>query len=399
MSVQILTVTQLNKYVKALLDENSALKQIYIKGEISNFKHYASSGHCYFTLKDKTAAIRCVMFSSSAKFLKFMPQDGMAVILGGSVTLYEKDGAYQFYATDMQPEGIGALTIAYEQLKEKLSAQGIFSEDIKKPLPQMPKTIGIVTAQGGAALQDMLNILSRRYPIGKVRLYPVAVQGVQAAPTITKAINFVNEEGICDVIIVGRGGGSIEDLWAFNEEAVVMAVYNSEIPVISAVGHEVDYTLCDFAADRRAATPSEAAEIVALDIEIISAWVNGRESAMKKLVHGELDRYKSDIQNKDNLIKRHHPKKVIDSYRNLNFNSEKQLIRLMKNSINLKKQKLESQTKLLAAQNPMEILARGYTITTGTDNKSLRDVAVGEEMITLTDTSKITSTILDITRR
>lgn len=261
----ILTVTQLNRYISFRVKDDAALKGRLIRGEISNFTLHDRSGHCYFTLKDGESSVKAVMFSNFASRLRFVPSNGMAVIVQGSIQVYEREGVYQIYANDMQPDGMGALYLAYSQLKEKLSAEGLFDESHKKPLPSYPKKIGVITATGGAALQDVLNVINRRYPCAKVIVYPALVQGADAPASICRALTMAGV-GDCDVLIIGRGGGSFEDLSCFNDESVARAVYNIKIPVISAVGHETDFTICDFVADLRAPTPSAAAELAVPDI-------------------------------------------------------------------------------------------------------------------------------------
>lgn len=263
-----LKVSQVNTYIKALLDASEPLRSIYVEGEISNFKHYQPSGHMYFTLKDDKSQLKAVMFSSSAYRLRFRPENGMSVICRGRISVYEKSGEYQLYAEDMQPVGLGALNLAFEQLKEKLFKEGVCDPSVKKKLPEYPQKIGVVTSGIGAAVQDIKNITARRYSLAELVIVPTVVQGEKAAPDIVNSIQLLDSRGDIDVIIVGRGGGSIEDLWAFNTEEVARAIIACKTPVVSAVGHESDFTICDFVADLRAPTPSAAAELVCPDINV-----------------------------------------------------------------------------------------------------------------------------------
>ncbi|WP_409346450.1 exodeoxyribonuclease VII large subunit [Paenibacillus sp. MBLB4367] len=257
---RILTIKDLNRYIKGLLEDDDVLADVWVRGEISNFTHH-SSGHMYFTLKDKDSRVKCIMFASYNQRLPFIPKEGTRVIARGNISVYERDGQYQFYVTQMQPDGIGSLYLAYEQLKKKLEAEGLFSPLVKKTIPRFPRAIGVITSPTGAAVRDIITTLQRRYPAVPILLHPVLVQGVQAAPSIVRAIQTMNERQEVDVLIVGRGGGSLEELWAFNEEIVARCIYQSVIPIISAVGHETDFTIADFVADLRAATPTAAAEL------------------------------------------------------------------------------------------------------------------------------------------
>ena len=255
------SVTQLNEFVKALIDGSDCLSNLYVKGEISNFKNHYGTGHYYFTLKDDGGLIRAVMFRSSAAKLKFMPENGMKVVVHGRVSAFVRDGQYQLYADSMEPDGVGALYIAYEQLKKRLESEGLFAPERKRPLPKIPTRVGIITSATGAAVRDMIHVAGRRFPFAKLILYPSLVQGPGASAQLIEGVKYFNRTASVDVIIIGRGGGSIEDLWAFNDEQLARTVAASQIPVISAVGHETDFTICDFVADRRAPTPSAAAEI------------------------------------------------------------------------------------------------------------------------------------------
>lgn len=282
-----ITVTQLNQYIKTLLETDINLSGVSIRGEISNFKLH-SSGHCYMTLKDENAAIRAVMFRSYASRLKFTPENGMKIIASGKISVYERDGQYQLYISSMQPDGVGDLYAAYEQLKAKLQDAGMFDASHKKPIPAYPKTVGVITSPTGAAIRDIINVASRRFPLAEILICPVLVQGDDSARQIASAIEFMNSTNLADVLIVGRGGGSIEDLWSFNEEIVAYAIYNSEIPVISAVGHETDFTIADFVADMRAPTPSAAAELAVPSAIELKANVNTCYNRMLNCINNEI---------------------------------------------------------------------------------------------------------------
>ena len=281
MEQHIFGVAEVNQLVKLLLDGEPMLQDVYVRGELSNYKMYPS-GHHYFTLKDPEGALRCVMFRGQASRLRFRPENGMKVIAQGRITVFPRDGAYQLYCNSLTPEGAGDLAVAFEQLKAKLYAEGLFDPAHKKPLPPYPERIAIVTSSAGAAVHDMIRILRRRYPLAKVVLLPVRVQGAEAPPEIAGAIRYANRWRVGDVIITGRGGGSMEDLWAFNDERVARAIYDSELPVISAVGHEPDVTISDFVADARASTPSNAAEIVVPDQEALKQWLTGAVSRLER---------------------------------------------------------------------------------------------------------------------
>lgn len=298
MENKILSVTQLNMYVRSLLESSDFLKGIYLCGEISNFVNHYKSGHLYMSLKDENGAIKAVMFKREAMSLGFQPQNGMKVICRGRVSLYERDGSYQFYISSMQPDGVGALSVAFEQLKQKLFAEGLFDEAHKKPIPKYPSQIALVTSETGAAVQDMINILTRRYTVADVVLFPVQVQGELAAPQIVKALKTADTMGF-DVIITGRGGGSAEDLWAFNDESLARTIYALNTPVISAVGHEIDYTIADFVADLRAPTPSAAAELAVPN----SSELLTRISTIKSTLFSSVLRVINDKRNKVEMIK------------------------------------------------------------------------------------------------
>ena len=360
----VLTVSQLNKYVKSILESDGKLKYIYLKGEISNLTiHY--TGHIYFSLKDENqCTIKAVMFANKANFLKFTPQSGMKVILRGSVTLYEKTGSYQINAEEMYPDGAGALNLAYEQLKNKLQNEGLFDMSHKKPLPKFPQKIGVITSPTGAAVQDIMLILKRRYPIGKIILCPVLVQGENSAQDLTNAVKKFNRLKCADVIIIGRGGGSIEDLWAFNDENLARAIYECEIPIVSAVGHETDFTICDFVADVRASTPSAAAELVSAvttDNMLFETgnFLNKMSAEMQKRIQFEFQRYEKTanarvLKNPDDIIKNRQIKLDV-------LNEKINGIYLKK--LSAEKEKFAELTAKLDALSPLKILARGYSVT------------------------------------
>lgn len=362
--MEVLTVTQVNTYIKAVLDEIPPIKNIYICGEISNFKHYYQSGHMYFTLKDERSQMKAVMFAGDNFKLKFRPENGMKVICFGQIGVYERDGVYQLYCRDMHPQGTGSLTIAFEQLKEKLEKEGLFSAEYKKEIPKYPNKIGVATSNMGAAVEDIKNVLSRRYPLCDIVIVPTVVQGDSAAPDIVRSIEILDAMDDIDVIIVGRGGGSIEDLWAFNTEIVARAVFNCQTPIISAVGHETDYTICDFVADLRAPTPSAAAELAVPDIEnekIFSANLSASlDIAMNRLI----EKYEYELKN----ISEKSVLADIDMFFDIQGNRlsdyHKKLLSEYKYVISQKEGFFKSCVSSLNALSPLAVLGRGYSIVT-----------------------------------
>ena len=386
-SPTVFSVTELNNYVKRILDNDENLKNVFVTGEISNFKnHY--SGHMYMTIKDEGGAIKAVMFSSYASRLKFVPENGMKVIIFGSVSLYNKDGSYQLYITDMQPDGVGALNLAYEQLKEKLQNECLFNAEFKKPIPEFPQKIGVMTAPDGAAVRDIFSILKRRYPVAEIVFCPVAVQGERAAPEIAKAIKLFNEQNAADVLIVGRGGGSLEDLWAFNEEIVARAIFESKIPVISAVGHETDFTIADFVADLRAPTPSAAAELAVPDIFELKSELLGLKQHLSVLMRNMLTGEKERLENFEKQITILSPtNKIINSRQELSNLYEK-VVNSITSKLNDEKTKISLLSSKLNALSPLEVLSRGYSISYKNEMpiKSVGDVKTGDNIkIRVTD--------------
>ncbi|MDI6618142.1 MAG: exodeoxyribonuclease VII large subunit [Clostridiales bacterium] len=362
MFLKIFTVTQINSYIKKMFNADAILNHVSVKGEISNFKlHY--SGHMYFTLKDDGAKIKCVMFKNYCSNLKFMPEDGMSVIVSGNISLYERDGQYQIYVENMQPDGIGALYIAYEQLKKKLEAEGIFDRQHKKPIPKFPSKVGVVTSSTGAAVRDIINILSRRYPGIEILIVPVLVQGDGAAYEISEAIEELNKRNDIDVIIVGRGGGSIEELWAFNEEATARAIYESRIPVISAVGHETDFTIADFAADLRAPTPSAAAELCVPDKNDIIYKLNICLNSLFNIMLTYIDEKKSALNQCREMIKAFNPALFINQKRQYIDSLNSKLVSSIKYKIDLYNELIKKYCTNLNILSPLSIISRGYSIT------------------------------------
>lgn len=393
---KILTVSQLNFYVKSVLDSDPRLNYVFLCGEISNLTDHYRSGHIYLSLKDNKSVIRAVMFAGNARNLKFKPMEGMKVICRGRVTLYEATGQYQYYIEDMQPDGIGALYQAYEQLKEKLQSKGLFDQSHKKPIPYCPKTIGVITSPTGAAVQDIKNILTRRFPSVNIILCPVLVQGDNAAPQLIDAVNKLNEYDLCDTIIIGRGGGSIEDLWAFNDENLAYAIYNSHIPVISAVGHETDFTICDFVSDLRAPTPSAGAELAVPDRNEILQNLDAQRQYLSSLMDKKLienNNIVSEMTTK--LLSLSPDDKIAKLYNDLDFLSQKyenNSNRIFQNTAN----KIELLATKLESLNPVSILKRGYSVVTNDDKTvtSVKDVKNGDTLaINVTD-GKIISKVI-----
>ena len=357
----VLTVSQLNNYVKTLLENDDVLSMFFITGEISNFKRH-TSGHLYMSLKDDNSVIRAVMFISYASRLRFKPSDGMKVIIRGRASLYTKDGSYQLYIEDMQPDGIGALSLAFEQLKEKLQKEGLFNETEKKALPPFPKKVGVITSATGAAVRDIITVLKRRYPIAQVVFHTVSVQGDKAAAEIALAITLFNEKEAADVLIIGRGGGSIEELWAFNEEVVARAVYMSKIPIISAVGHETDFTISDFVADHRAPTPSAAAEIAVPDIVELKASISSGKAYMYRLLKDRLAAEKTRLENLKKARVLQSPLALTDEVRQQSDELYRKMISLIETKLGLENERLKGGCGRLMALGPLAVMARGYSI-------------------------------------
>ena len=401
MAQQVITVTQINEYIKRVMDGDQLLNNLAIKGEISNYKVYPS-GHHYFSLKDEGGALRCVMFKGNAMRIRFRPENGMKVITMGKISVFPRDGAYQLYCTGLIMDGIGDLYAAFEQMKAKLAAQDLFDPDHKKPLPKYPGVIGIITSEAGAAVHDMLRILRKRYPLSKVVLLPVRVQGVEAPGEIAAAIGYANHFKLADLLIVGRGGGSMEDLWAFNEEVVARAIYASQIPVISAVGHEPDVTISDFVADLRAATPSNAAELAVPDQDALRQTLDSMSSAMAtamdRQIHAARRQLKvlagsAALQSPDGYLLQR--KKSLELLQN-------RLISAQVQSIQRKKQRYVGLTAKLDAMSPLKVLTRGYAMTqreNGEVIRSVTQVTPGDHIQVSLNDGSFTAAVMDVKER
>ena len=398
MAQEVLSISQLNEYIRGRMDADPLLNSVAVRGEISNYKLYPS-GHHYFTLKDESSALKCVLFKGNALRLRFRPENGMKIIAMGKVSVFPRDGAYQLYCTAMAMDGVGDLYAAFEQLKKKLAAQGLFDPAHKKPLPKYPGTIGIITSSAGAAVHDMLRILNKRYPLSRVRLLPVRVQGVEAPGEIAAAIAYANRHHLADLLIVGRGGGSMEDLWAFNDERVAHALYHSEIPVISAVGHEPDVTISDYVADLRAATPSNGAELAVPDQDALRQALDSMSSAMAVSLNRQL---KSARQHLDALSKSpalQSPTGYLEQRRkNLELLTSR-LTAAQTNQVSRKHQQYIALTAKLDAMSPLKVLTRGYAMAQTSDGevlKSVSQVERGERITVSLNDGQLSATVMDI---
>ena len=398
MEQKVLSITQINEYIRSKMDADTLLNSVAVLGEISNYKVYPS-GHHYFTLKDEGAALKCVMFKGSAIRLRFRPENGMKVIAMGKISVFPRDGAYQLYCTAMAMDGIGDLHAAFEQLKAKLGAQGLFDPGHKKALPKYPGTIGIITSSAGAAVHDMLRILRKRYPLTKVRLLPVRVQGVEAPGEIVAAIRYANHHKLADLLIVGRGGGSIEDLWAFNDERVAYSIYESQIPVISAVGHEPDVTISDFVADLRAATPSNAAELAVPDQESLRQTLDSMLESMAFSLQRQLKGARQHLNTLASSSALQSPDAYLRQRREMLSATTNRLIAAQSHGIAVKKQRFVALTSKLDAMSPLKVLTRGYAMTQREDGsllKSVKSVSVGESILVSLQDGVVTAQVSDI---
>lgn len=395
-SPKVYTVSTLNNYIKDMIDSDITLRELFIVGEISNFKAH-SSGHMYMTLKDEKSAIKAVMFKGNASRLKFMPADGMSVIVFGSVSVFQRDGQYQFYIQNMQPDGIGSLTLAFEQLKEKLMKEGLFAAEHKKALPRYPKTVGVVTSDTAAAFEDIKNVLKRRWPMADILLSPTKVQGEAAVPEIIKAIMTLDESGRADVIILARGGGSIEDLWCFNDERVARTIYSCKTPLITGVGHEIDYTIADFVADYRAPTPSAAAEVSVPDIRTELSDISKMRLHIQRTLTNMLNSYKDslDFIRSKNVLKS--PLGLIDERRLILDGYSDRMSSCMTSVFTAQKNRFELEMRRLDAFSPLKVLGRGYAIAEkdGRVIKSINDVSLSDDISLKVADGKISCKVID----
>ncbi|MBE6067909.1 MAG: exodeoxyribonuclease VII large subunit [Clostridium lundense] len=366
MYLKTLTVSDINNYIKKVVDNDFILNNAAINGEISNFKLH-SSGHMYFSLKDEYSKINCVMFKGSTRTLKFVPDNGIKVIAKGRISVYEKDGSYQLYCNSIEPEGLGELYIAFEKLKKRLELEGLFNDEHKKPIPKFAEKIGVITSPTGAAVRDIINVSKRRNNNCQIIIYPSLVQGLGASEDVIRGINTFNKMSDLDTIIIARGGGSIEELWAFNDENLARAIYNSKIPIITGVGHEVDYTIADFVSDRRAPTPSAAAEIAVFNKEeILNSVANYKGTLNYRMMQLLKDRY-NNIENLKRNLEMNSPERIIvNEYHKLDKLKEA-LNYNIKTNLDLKKQKLSKSSALLSAHNPLNILSKGFAVIESMD--------------------------------
>ena len=396
MAQNVLSITQLNEYIRGRMDSDPLLAQVAVRGEISNYKLYPS-GHHYFTLKDEGSALRCVMFKGNAMRLRFRPENGMKIIAMGKVSVYPRDGAYQLYCTAMTMDGVGDLYAAFEQLKKKLAAQGLFDPAHKKPLPRYPGTIGIITSSAGAAVHDMLRILRKRYPLSRVRLLPVRVQGAEAPGEIAAAIGYANHYHLADLLIVGRGGGSIEDLWAFNDEQVAYAIYHSEIPVISAVGHEPDVTISDYVADLRAATPSNAAELAVPDQDALRQSLDAMSNAMASSLNRQVKAARQHLMVLSASPALQGPTGYLEQRNQSVELLKNRLVAAQNQNITRAKQRYIAQISKLEAMSPLKVLTRGYSMVQterGEVVRSVSQVSLGERIRVRLSDGTLSATVM-----
>ncbi|MGM0471554.1 MAG: exodeoxyribonuclease VII large subunit [Bacillota bacterium] len=399
MQQRVVSVTELTNYLKDKLQSDALLRDLSITGEISNFHHH-SSGHMYFTLKDDTTRIKVVMFRSNNQQLKFQPESGMQVIIKGYVDIYRNRGEYQLYAQQMQPAGVGALQIAFEQLKEKLQAEGLFSSHYKQQLPEYPIRIGVITSPSGAAIKDILSVIKRRFAGVEILLAPATVQGKQSAPTLVRAIEQLNRVSDVDVIIISRGGGSLEDLWSFNEEEVARAIFNSSIPIISAVGHETDYTIADFVADKRAPTPSAAGELVVADKAELASYVGCLTTNLIQNINQKLSAKRNRVEYLTQRSVLLEPKRQLNEYQQRVDDLERRLINKLNQKLKLSRERFQSLTGKLDSLSPLNTLSRGYTVCRELESKrrltSVSEIEIEDKLELILVDGKLTVQVKEL---
>ena len=399
MSKNVLTVTELNQYIKSFFDSSPYLQDVYIKGEISNFTNHYKTGHYYFTIKDEGGVVKAVMFRSSVSELKFLPENGMKIVAHGRISLYVKDGSYQLYVDSMEPDGVGALYVAFEQLKAKLDAEGLFSQQYKKPIPKYPSRVGIVTSPTGAAVRDMINVSKRRFPLAELILFPCLVQGDNAPQQIAKGIVYFNTKLPVDTIIIGRGGGSLEELWAFNNEELARTVFASKIPIISAVGHETDFSITDFVADLRAPTPSAAAELALPDYRSEAENVGSQAVKLSILLSNRFSTLHTKLEAISKKKCLTSPMYLIDDKRIALDTIYDKLDTRIQALVDRKKLSMASSVSKLDALNPLKVISRGYSAVFTDDGKlikSVKDVKSGDSVEFRTSDGKVKATVNNV---
>lgn len=388
-NAEAFSVSGLNEYIKNIFETNRTLSSVTVRGEISNFVNHRS-GHLYFSLKDSDGQIRAVMFRSRAQMLKFMPESGMKVIVHGSVTVYPRDGSYQLYVSSMQPDGIGALYLAYEQMKARLAEEGLFDDDHKLPIPRFPRRVGVITSPTGAAVRDIINVTGRRFPQAEIYLYPALVQGDGAEDSLISALNYLDWSGLCDVIIIGRGGGSIEDLWAFNSERLARRIYDATTPIISAVGHETDFTICDFVSDMRAPTPSAAAELAVPDKRELMLQLDSLDERLCLALKRKVSRARERLEYLSSMTDASSLSNTIRARKDVLLSCYEKAKLIISSRIDRSADRLSSAAGKANALSPLSVLSRGYSIAEGKTGvvKSVNDVNVDDEIrLTLSDGS------------
>ncbi len=394
------TVTELNDYIKNIFDKDRTLNAISVKGEISNFTNHRS-GHLYFTLKDESSQIKAVMFRSSAQKLKFIPENGMRVIVFGYISVYQRDGVFQMYANTMQPDGVGALYLAYEQLKEKLSAEGLFDDIYPQQVPQYPAKIGVITSPTGAAVRNIITVTKRSFPLAKLFIYPSLVQGEGAEDNLVKALEYFDEAKVVDVIIIGRGGGSIEDLWAFNSEKLARKIFEAQIPIISAVGHETDFTICDFVSDLRAPTPSAAAELSVPDSDSILLRLDDISERLGETLVRYIERKKEALSSLENNRALKAPDAFFEGYRDKLSSLRDSLKNGIGALLEVKKFSFVLNSEKLSALNPLSVISRGYAMVQREDEivKNAKQLAAGDRIEIIISGGTVNADVIEVTKQ